>query len=206
MSIVYHNFTRQIIQILDRYFPGYGDTLLQSSELLQYLNIKTKAANRGSKSRASLANHYAIYVLLEDYLQNNFHLNNAYDDYLGAQYNVLLKRQRELPFGSKLQNHALNHRLNEEFKKYFPNSPYQPIIRDVKTSRYWVNENLLKLTIEQQEINLAEAIKKIIDAYIAARSEAFNDFIAYCQQMIDIQAQEPDRAIEFIRGLLRPNI
>ncbi|WP_233258322.1 hypothetical protein [[Phormidium] sp. ETS-05] len=76
----------------------------------------------------------------------------------------------------------------------------------MKTSRYWVNENLLKLTIEQQEINLAEAIKKIIDAYIAARSEAFNDFITYCQQMIEIQAQEPDRAIEFIRGLLRPNI
>ncbi len=55
MSIVYHNFTRQIIEILDGYFPGYGDILLQSSELLQYLNIKTKAANRGSKSRASLA-------------------------------------------------------------------------------------------------------------------------------------------------------
>lgn len=28
----------------------------------------------------------------------------------------------------------------------------------------------------------------------------------YCQQMIDIQQQEPLRSIEFIRGLLRPNI
>jgi hypothetical protein len=206
MSIVQHEFTKTILNILNRYFPEQGHEVLQSSELLQYLNIKTKAANRGSKSRASLANHYAIYVLIEDYLHHQFHLNNGYEDYEGAKFTALLQRQRELPFGAKLQNHALNHRLNQEFNKYFPNSDYLPIIRDNKTNRYWINENLIKLTVADIPINIAEPVKDIIDAYVVARQKAFNEFMLYCQQMINIQKKNPEQAIEFIRGLLKPNI
>jgi hypothetical protein len=206
MPTVKHEFTDKITEILNIYFPEQGSKILDSSELLQYLNIKTKAANRGSKSRAGLANHYAIYVLVEDYLNNGFHINGNYSDYEGAKFTTLLQRQRELPFGSKLQNHALNHRLNEEFKKYFPTSSYVPIIRDAKTNKYWINENLLKCSIDNSQINIAEAIKDIIDAYIAARSQAFNDFMIYCQQMIDIQKQDPSQAVKFIKDLLRPNI
>jgi hypothetical protein len=206
MQILQHDFTQTIISILNKYFPGYGDIILNNSQLLQYINIKTKAANRGSKSRASFANHYAIYVLVEDYLNNEFHINNGYEDYQGAQYMALLTRQRELPFGSKLQNHALNHRLNEEFKRYFRTSPYLPIIRDATTNRYWINENLLKILIDDQLINLAESIRDIIDAYIEARMNSFNEFMIYCQQMIAIQEQSPETAIEFIRSLLKPNI
>lgn len=206
MPIVQHEFTKTIISIIEVYFPTLGEKVLNSSELLQYLNIKTRSANRGSKSRPAFANHYAIYVLIEDYLNKEFHLKNGYDDYEGAQFTLLFRRQRELPFGSKLQNHALNHRLNEEFKKYFPTSPYLPIIRDAKTNRYWINENLIKFTINNQQINIAEAVKDIIDAYVEARRKAFNEFMIYCQEMIEIQQQEPQRAIEFIRGLLKPNI
>jgi hypothetical protein len=60
MQILQHDFTQTIISILNQFFPGYGDVILNNSQLLQYINIKTKAANRGSKSRASFANHYAI--------------------------------------------------------------------------------------------------------------------------------------------------
>ena len=206
MPIVQHEFTNTIIAILNNYFPNRGNEVFNNSELLQYLNIKTKAANRGSKSRAGLANQYAIYVLIEDYLNKKFHINNGYEDYEGSQFSILLRRQRELPFGSKLQNHALNHRLNEEFKKYFPTSPYVPIIRDAKTNRYWLNENLIKFPIDNSQINIAEAVRDIIDAYVEARTKAFNEFMSYCQEMIAIQQQEPGRAIEFIRGLLKPNI
>jgi len=206
MPTVQHEFTQNIIYILNNYFPEQGNKILDYSELLQYINIKTKAANRGSKSRAGLANHYAIYVLIEDYLNNQFHINGHYNDYEGAQYTTLLRRQRELPFGSKLQNHALNHRLNEEFKKYFPESLYLPIIRDAETNKYWINENLIKISIADSQINIAEAIKDIIDAYIKARREAFDEFIVYCQQMIDIQEKEPLQAINFIQNLLKPNI
>jgi hypothetical protein len=206
MPIVQHEFTQKIVDILNFYFPTHGDIVLDSSELLQYLNIKTKAANRGSKSRAGFANHYAIYVLIEDYLNNEFHLKDGYDEYQGAQFIKLFRRQRELPFGNKLQNHALNHRLNEEFKKYFPGLSSIPIIRDSKTNRYWINENLLKISINDTQINIAEAIRDIIDAYVKARREAFSEFMLYCQQMIEIQKQAPRQAIEFIRDLLKPNI
>jgi len=137
MAIIQHEFTKKIIEILNFYFPSQGDRVLNSSELLQYLNIKTKAANRGSKSRAGFANHYAIYVLVEDYLNHEFHLKDGYDEYKGAQFITLFRRQRELPFGNKLQNHALNHRLNEEFKKYFPMLSYLPVVRDIKRL-FWV--------------------------------------------------------------------
>ncbi len=132
VSVLKHEFTSQIVAILDRNTNGHGDELFHSSEIIQYLNIKTKAANRGSKSRAGFANHYAIYVLVEDYINGGFDKNGSYSDYEGAKFSDLFRRQHELPFGRKLQNHALNHRLNEEFKKYFPACEHLPIIRDAE--------------------------------------------------------------------------
>ncbi len=205
MLAVKHDFTSKIIEILELHFGDYAQQLLENSELLQYLNIKTKAAHRASKSRASFANHYAIYVLVEDYINNGFHKNDSYDEYAGAQFTALFKRQRELPFGSKLQNHALNHRLNEEFRKYFLISSHLPVIRDIETNRYWINENLLKLSYDRKQFNIAVAVKEIIEAYIETRRCAFVTFIADCQQIMEIQDQEPDKAVGFIRNLLRPN-
>lgn len=116
MSVTKHEFMGEIIAILDRNTNGHGEELLSSSEIIQSLNIKTKAANRGSKSRASFTNHYAIYVLVEDYLNGGFDKGKIYSDYKGAKFRGLFHCQRELPFDRKLQNHALNHRLNEEFE------------------------------------------------------------------------------------------
>lgn len=206
MPSVKHGFTLTILGILSPHYGNKAEQILDASLLLQYLNIKTRAANRGSKSRAGFANHYALYVLIEDYVYKGFHEKSGYDRYEGAQFSALFRRQRELPFGSKLQNHALNHRLNEEFKKYFPTSQYLPIIRDAETNRYWVNENLLKMTIDGQPVNLALAIKEIIEAYITARQSAFSEFMRYCQQLIGIEESGQAQATEFIRGLLRPNM
>lgn len=202
MSIHKHDFTDEIVAILDRNTKGKGEVILNESEIIQYLNIKTKAANRGSKSRAGFANHYAIYVLVEDYLNVGFDKKGGYSDYNGAKFSDLLRRQRELPFGNKLQNHALNNRLNEEFKKYFPACEHLPIIRDAESNRYWINEKL----IVAGDINLAKSIKEIIEAYVKARQSAFSEFMAYCQEIIDIQEESPEKAIGFIKGLFRPNV
>ncbi len=207
MSILKHDFTNIITGILEQYFgDNQADAILHTSEIIQYLNIKTKAANRGSKSRASFANHYAIYVLVEDYLNGKFDINGNYPDYEGAKYSDLFRRQRELPFGSKLQNHALNHRLNEEFKKYFPTCENLPIIRDTESNRYWINEKLLETELDGDTINLASAIKEIIEAYIKTRQNAFSEFMTYCQEIIDIQDESPEKAIQFIKKLFRPNV
>lgn len=197
-----HDFTDEILAILNRHTDGRGDEILRKSEIIQYLNIKTKAANRGSKSRAGFANHYAIYVLVEDYLAKGFAKSGGYSDYKGAKFSDLFNRQRELPFGSRLQNHALNHRLNEEFKKYFPACEHLPIIRDADSNKYWINENLIVC----EGINLASSIKEVIEAYVRARQSSFSEFMRYCQQIIDIQDESPEKAVSFIKDLFRPNV
>lgn len=201
-----HDFTENIIAILDDYSDRNGEQIFKKSEIIQYLNIKTKAANRGSKSRAGFANHYAIYVLIEDYLNGGFAEHGGYADYEGAKFSELFRRQRELPFGSKLQNHALNHRLNEEFKKFFPTCEHLPIIRDAESNRYWINEPLIVVQIDKKKINLATPIAKIIEAYVKARQSAFSAFMTYCKEIIEIQEESPEKAIKFIKGLFRPNV
>jgi hypothetical protein len=94
----------------------------------------------------------------------NFARTGMHSDYEGAVYTNLFKRQRELPFGQKLQNHGLNHRMKEEFKRYFGTCEFFPIVRDEKTNRYWFNENLLKVKINENEHNIAETVIHIIDA------------------------------------------
>lgn len=122
-NITRHSFTETISNLLQKHFGEYYYDIFTASPLLIYLNNKTRAANRGSKSRNSFANHYALYVLIEDYIKNGFLNKNCtkkYSQYEGARFTDLFIRQRELPFGAKLQNHALNSRLNDEFKNFFP--------------------------------------------------------------------------------------
>jgi hypothetical protein len=207
MPISRHGFTDKIIKIVSENTGADGEEALEKSSLLQYLNTKTKAADRSSKSRAGFANHYALYVLIEDYLQQGFDKDsNDYSDYEGAQFSQLLNRQRELPFGSKLQNHALNHRLNEEFKKYFPTEDTLPIIRDVSSNKYWINESLLKISVNKQSVNLASSVLDIVKAYVTVRMASFNSFMDECAQLLEIEEKDTSSAIDFIKQLLRPNV
>ncbi|MGB0681535.1 MAG: hypothetical protein ACPGOV_02455 [Magnetovibrionaceae bacterium] len=206
MPVTKHGFTEKLVQIVSEKAGCNGQEALEKSSLLQYLNIKTKAANKSSKSRAGIANHYALYVLIEDYLANDFDRNLKYADYDGAQFSNLFRRQRELPFGSKLQNHALNHRLNEEFRKYFPSEDALPIIRDVSLNRYWINERLIKISVGGQPVNLASSVLEIVKSYVAVRMASFNSFMDECAQLLKIEEKDISSAIEFIKQLLRPNV
>lgn len=199
-----HEFTNVIRRILKDKFDDLDDRIFNDSFLIQYLNIKTKSANKGSKSRSSFGNLYAIYVLVEDYIAKGYHKKDGYDtEYGGAIFTELLGRMRELPFGQKLQNHPLNHRMNEEFKKYFPTCDCIPIIRNTKTSRYWFNEKLLKMKVGKKVLNLAEVIIQIIVTYIETKKGAFEKFIQFCE---NIQKLSEDESVNFIGSLLEPNI
>ncbi len=46
-----HEFTKAIVQILGKNFGTTGEQIFSSSPLLQYLNIKTKSASKGSKKK-----------------------------------------------------------------------------------------------------------------------------------------------------------
>jgi hypothetical protein len=201
-----HQFTHQIKTILESHFGIMFSEIYEKSPLLQYLNIKTRSATRGSKSRGSFANLYAVYVLVEDYLSHHFDQTETYAHYEGAKYTTLFTRQRTLPFGSKLQNHALNHRLNEEFKKYFPQATFVPILRDVETGRYWFNENLLKVTVAGRTFNIAQAIIDIIDLYVKTKQRAFESFIETCERLKSITVENRATAEQFILSLLAPQV
>lgn len=201
-----HTFTSKIYEILEGYFGDKFKEVFERSELLQYLNHKTKSANRGSKSRGSFANLYAVYILVEDYLKNKYNETGEYSKYEGAEYSKLFIRQRELPFGGKLQNHALNNRMKEEFKKFFPSSEFEPILRNLKTNRYWINENLLKVSIRKDVFNVAHAIIDIIDAYVITKQDAFQNFIKVCEELQNIENQQPEKVEKFVLGLLAPNV
>ncbi len=204
--VIRHEFTTVIHEALDGSFPNAGEDVFENSELIQYLNIKTRSASRGSKARGAFGNHYALYVLVEDYIIRVFKEGVDYASYGGARFSDLLRRQRELPFGSKLQNHSLNHRLNQEFRRYFPLSENTPILRDTANGRYWINENLLNVRVGHRQYNIAEAVIQIIDSYIIAKQNAFEGFIAQCERLQDIQGRRPGEALMFIEELLKPNV
>jgi len=117
----------------------------------------------------------------------------------------------ELPFGQKLQNHALNARLNDEFKKFFPSVDKEPIVRDVAKQRYWIHEDLINVEVrgrdgEMHRHNLAQAIIEIIDAYVATKKEAFEGFIETCRQISELAEKDVKAALEFIKQQIQSNV
>lgn len=212
-TIVNHQFTGSILEILNSFFSNDAEEIFSNSPLLQYINLKTKSANKGSKSRGSFASLYALYVVIEDYLQKGFSsqtMRNQYSKYEGAKFSDLFIRQRTLPFGNKLQNHALNSRLNEEFKKYF-DIGIVPITRNLETQRYWIQEDLLLVDIKQDNgesitYNIAPAIIQVVDLYVSKKKEAFDDFIDTCHNIAKLSSLDIKTAEQFIISQLQPNI
>lgn len=211
-EINHHLFTTKILEILEKHFAEYAVDIFKASPLLGYLNIKTKSANSGSKARGAFANHYALYVVIEDYIAKGFFYGNAeYSKYEGARFSDLFRRQRELPFGAKLQNHALNARLNDEFKKFYPTLGKQPIIRDVEKQRYWIQDDLLQVQIRQKNgtdvtYNIAPVVIDIIDAYVASKKAAFEEFLDTCQKIAELSESNPEKAIDFVIQQLKPTV
>ena len=108
-----------IEDVLHKIFGDKSSDILKKSLLLQYLEKKTRSVGISPKARPNLANLYAIYVLVEDYIKKGYHKKGNYSNYSGANFSDLFTRQRELSFGSKLQNHALNNRCIDDYRKYF---------------------------------------------------------------------------------------
>ncbi len=202
--MIEHSFTANIRETLKKHFGKNAEDIFERSQLLQYINEKTRSVDKGSKARSSFANLYAVYVLAEDYIEKNYHNDGNYSIYEGAEYSKLFTRQRQLPFGSKLQNHALNNRMNSEFQKFFPNAGFIPILRSLDTNRYWINENLLKLKIGKKTFNLALPVIEIINGYVANKQGAFTLFVKSAEELQELENSNPEKIIAFVNKLLAP--
>tara|TARA_Y100001968_G_C19413278_1_gene747558 strand:+ start:25 stop:1068 length:1044 start_codon:yes stop_codon:yes gene_type:complete len=138
--------------------------------IVKYLFKKTLAVDRGSKARRSLGNLYAIQVLAEDYV------NRLFD---GSQFSILLNRMREKPFGSKLQNHPLDNRLNDEFKRQLKlEGDFLPVqeggLGKLKTRK--ISEKLLTFN-SSDPLKMASFIVKVVDSFSNQIISGEKDFI-----------------------------
>ena len=104
-------------KILEKHFtPNDSVRFFQQSPLLRYIDLKTSAIYSNTKARRNLANLYAIYSILYFYVQDFFNQKEQYKSLEGYEYTKLFSLYRSLYGGEKLQNHALNSRVNREFK------------------------------------------------------------------------------------------
>lgn len=159
--------------------------------LVQYLVRKTRAADRGSKARRSLGNLYALFVVAEDYVNGKT-----------SRFTDLLARMRALPFGSKLQNHPLDNRLNDEFSRQLGVAgdllPVKAATVGGQKARA-ISESLLSHRGADPKA-VAKVVVEVVRAYI--------DLIAANQSsaLEEIQAIETlEDLAEFFDGAFAPN-
>lgn len=144
----------------------------RSSPLLRYLNLKTDAIYGNSKSRRSLGNIYAIYSILNFYCKEFFNKPKKYKNFEGYKYSDLFSFFRNLYGGSKLQNHALNSRVNAEFKN--------KIVQEDDNDLIFINNGKYGLHIEYLYVankDISKIAKKIIEKYISLLKEKDNKLL-----------------------------
>ncbi|MFZ1932378.1 MAG: hypothetical protein WCB27_23880 [Thermoguttaceae bacterium] len=201
-----HLFTPIIEELLKKRYGDVAGAIFNKSELLNYLNKKTESASSGSKARSAFGKHFSIYALVADYIEKGYVESGSYSDYEGARFSDLFRQQRSLPFGTKLQNHDLNNRINDDFRSNFPDCEFVPVLHDPVVHRYWINENLLRIQVGESAYNIAPAILDIIRAYIAAKKSAIEQFLLDCQRMATLRRKNMAEVREFISGRLQPNV
>lgn len=90
--------------------------IFDRSPLLQYIDLKTAAVNRGCTARRNLANLYAIYSITYFYSQEFYEKKEAYEKCDGFAYKDIKAFANSLYGGEKLQNHGYNNRAIGEFR------------------------------------------------------------------------------------------
>ena len=157
--------------------------LYHSSPLLQYINLKTGAIYGNTKSRRSLANIYAIYAILNFYVEDFYNKPEDYKEFNGYEYTRLFNFYRGLYGGSKLQNHALNSRVNGEFKnKIVKESDNDLII--INNGRYALHIDYLYV----DGIDISKVALSIIEAYVSLLQLKDNKLIGDIEQLISLQS------------------
>jgi len=96
--------------------------------------------------------------------------------------------------------------MNQEFRKNFPQVDSIPILRVVKTKRYWINEKLIRIALGRRWFNIAESIIEIIDEYAKTKKIAFDGFIKTCEKLRKIDPRKKGVVEKFILDLLAPHV
>ena len=156
-----------IKEILKKEYPVDYQAIYDGSLLIQYLDKKMGAVHGDSKKRRSLANIYAIYAILNFYRDDFFNKPDQYRKFGGYDYMRLFTYYRGLYGGSKLQNHALNSRVNGEFRNKFPDITNELIIID--NGKYLIHIDYLYVG----DRDISKTCCKVIEKYVELLMERF---------------------------------
>lgn len=151
--------------IKDILIEDFGDNynqIFEKSDLIRYLDKKTGAIDGDSKTRRSLGNIYAIYSVLHYYLKMGFYNEKEkYQKFDGFEYNILWTFCKQQYGGNKLQNHALNNRLNTEFLNKIAKDSSQELLL-INGSKYLIHIDYIYI----DNIDISKTVVKIIEKYI----------------------------------------
>lgn len=185
-----------IRNILLKHFKADFMEIYEKSPLLQYLNLKTSAIYSNTKARRSLANLYAVYAILYFYKQDFYKNKETYKAFEGYEYTKLFKFYRSLYGGEKLQNHALNSRVNGEFKN--------KIVRENDNDLIVINNGKYFLHIEYLYVNytdISHIALEIIETYIKQLQEKDSALISLLESLL--QSKDKQHKKETIKNLLQ---
>ena len=161
-----------IFEILQRNTASKEEAvdLYNNSELLQYLNLKSGAIHGGVKSRRAFANWYTIYGIIHFYVKDGFERDKEkYLQFEGFQYTKIFNYMRGLYGGSKLQNHALNSRVNGEFANKIASDSAKQLIL-INDNRYLLNPAYLYVG----DVDISTIVIEIAEKYISLLREKDN--------------------------------
>lgn len=176
-----------IKEILKEDYPQEYQKVYNNSLLLQYLDKKMKAVHGNSKTRRSLANIYAIYSILYFYQSDFYNQPERYKQFGGYDYMLLFNYYRGLYGGSKLQNHALNSRVNGEFKNKFPDIPNDLIIID--NGKYLLHIDYLYV----DDYDISKTCCKVVEKYVEllmAKDHALISILQHLEDLTDYQEKK----------------
>lgn len=172
------NITEQFVkEILVAEYQDNYQSIYNHSLLIQYLDKKMKAVHGNSKTRRSLANIYAIYSILHFYAESYYNKPDEYRKFLGFDYMLLFNFYRTLYGGSKLQNHALNSRVNGEFKNKFTDIKNDLII--INSGKYLIHIDYLYI----EGIDISKVSCKIIEKYVELLIQKDHELIGILQEL-----------------------
>lgn len=191
--MIKHKVEEYIKEILSDYYGNNWQTIYNKSELIQYLNLKSGAIHGDSNSRRSLANWYAIYAILTFYKDNNF-VNHKieYLKFEGFRYTPLFEFTRNQYGGEKLQNHALNSRVNGEFKNKISSDKNKNLIV-ISDGKYFIHPDYLYIDLNGKEIDIVPAVLKIIKTYQKILYEKDNQFAMSLKNIKDLKSYEKQK-------------
>jgi hypothetical protein len=168
--------------------------IYDNSPLLQYIDLKTEAVNRGCTARRNLANLYAIYSMTYYSSLENYENREEYEGSNGFAYKDIKAFANSLYGGEKIQNHGYNNRAIGEFRN---KTKTEADLFTITGGKYKIQSDYLYVN----EKNLSTIVNAIIEKYIFLIRTKDENTIGVIDKIS--QESDPEKKKESLKSLLK---